>query len=189
MGTVIRKERDDLRAWQREFGSVVGLRAPGTFLAILRRKAASAGGRVIEFPTETTKLSSICHCCGTVTEKSFRERVHRCGCGITMQRDLYAAFLARFVGADEALHADQALVAWPGAEPLLRAAWSSATTPARGRLRPSAFGPASAVRSQSGLPAEEGTANADTRDVVASSSLGGENPGQVAVVALGTPRR
>jgi len=58
-----------------------------------------------------------------------------------MQRDLYSysAFLARCVGEDPVLHAGLAHKRWPGAEPLLRAAWSSATRPAHGRRKPSSF--------------------------------------------------
>jgi putative transposase len=189
MGTVIRKEKDDYRAWQREFGRTVGLRAPGLFTQILRRKAASAGGGVCEFPSEATKLSSACHC-GTITKKSLRERVHRCGCGVTMQRDLYSAYLARFVDTHHVLHAGQAQTSWPGADPLLRAAWSAAVQSAKGRLRPSAFGPAfAAARSQSASPAPEGVqANAEAQEVVAVALLNRESPGEAAVIPLRTPR-
>jgi len=76
----------------------VSLRAPGRFVSILRRKAASAGGRVVEFPTRPTRLSQVCHGCGAVEKKPLSLRVHRCGCGVEMQRDLYSAFLARCVG-------------------------------------------------------------------------------------------
>jgi putative transposase len=188
MGTVIQKEKDDYRAWQREFGRTVGLRAPGLFTQLLRRKAASAGGGVFEFPPEATRLSATCQC-GAVVEKSLRERVHRCGCGVAMQRDLYSAYLARFVDQNHALHADQAQLAWPGADPLLRAAWRAALQSAKGRLRPSAFGPVRSARSQSGSPAEEGVqANAEARDAVAVALLNRESPGKAAAIPLRTPR-
>ncbi len=184
MGKVIKLEKVPYRSYQRRFGRSVSLRAPGTFVAMLRRKAESAGGRVIEFPTKDTKLSQTCHHCGTVQKKPLAQRVHRCACGIVMQRDLYSAFLARCVGDDEMLHAGTARERWPGAEPLLRAAWSSATDPASGRLRPFSFGPRfQVVRSQSGAPVEEGTANVKARDGVA---LRRESPGETAVIALRT---
>ncbi len=184
MGKTIKLEQVSYRSYQRRFGRSVNLRAPGTFVAMLRRKAESAGGRVIEFPPQDTQLSQSCHHCGKVHKKPLSQRVHRCVCGIIMQRDLYSAFLAWCVGEDEVLHAGTARARWPGAEPLLRAAWSRATNPASGRLRPSSFGPSPSVRSQSGLPVEEGTANVEARDGVA---LRRESPGEAAVIALRTP--
>ncbi len=96
-----------------------------------------------------------------------------------MQRDLYSAFLARHTDREGVLHADQAQAAWSGAEPLLRVAWSKALQPAMGRPVPSTFGSPSASRSQSGSPAEEGTANADARDATIA--------GKTAVIPLRTP--
>jgi len=153
MGTVIRLEKIPYRAFQRAYGRSVSIRAPGAYVEILRRKAESAGGQVIEFPTRTTKLSQTCQC-GMVRKKPLSQRVHSCECGIEMQRDLYSAFLAWCVNDDGMLHADRARERWSGVEPLLRAAWSQATEPASGRLRPSSFG--ASPRSQSGSPAEGG---------------------------------
>jgi hypothetical protein len=187
MGRVIKTEQHSYRAMQRQYGRSVGVRAPGKFLAILRRKAESAGGRVIEFPTRQTKLSQVCHGCGAVKKKPLSQRTHRCECGVEMQRDLYSAFLARCVGEDGWLHVDLARERWSGAEPLLRAAWSSATQPANGRaFRPASFG--ASPRSRSGSPAEEGTAKAETPDAVALPCGSGESRGEAAVVALRTPR-
>ncbi|MCY0878644.1 MAG: RNA-guided endonuclease TnpB family protein [Firmicutes bacterium] len=187
IGRVIKTEKLSYHAMQRQYGRSVGVRAPGLFLAILRRKAASAGGRVIEFPTRPTKLSQVCHGCGRVQKKPLSQRIHACACGVEMQRDLYSAFLAWCVGEDHRLHAGLAHERWPGAEPLLRAAWSAATQPARGRTwRPSAFG--APPRSQSGSPAQEGTAQAEAPDGVAVAPAAGESRGEVAVVPLRTPR-
>lgn len=183
LGRVIKMERLSYRALQRRYGRSVSVRAPGMFVSILRRKAASAGGRVIEFPTPFTKLSQVCHGCGNVQKKPLSQRIHACTCGITMQRDLYSAFLARCVGEDGLLHVGLARTRWPGAEPLLRAAWSRATQPASGRaFRPSSFG--ASPRSRSRSPAEEGIAQAEVPDVVAA----GESREEVAVVPLRTPR-
>ena len=67
---------------------------------------------VTEFSTRTTKLSRTCHC-GQVRKKSLSLRWHRCPeCGATAQRDLYSAFLARFVLEDR-LKAGEAAQAWP----------------------------------------------------------------------------
>lgn len=187
MGRIIKTEKLSFRALQRQYGRSVGVRAPGKFVSILRRKAESAGGRVIEFPTRQTKLSQVCHGCGVVKKKPLSLRVHVCECGVEMQRDLYSAFLARCVGEDGMLHAGWALAAWPGAEPLLRAAWRIATQPASGRaFHPSSFG--AAPRSRSGSPAEEGTAKAEAPDDVAHAQACGESRGEAAVVPLRTPR-
>lgn len=100
MGRVIKTEKLSCRALQRQYGRSVGARAPGMFLSILRRKAESAGGGVIEFPAHRSKLSQVCHGCGAVRKKPLSLRVHACECGVEMQRDLYSAFLARCVGED-----------------------------------------------------------------------------------------
>lgn len=187
LGQVVKTEQLSYRALQRQYGRSVSVRAPGTFVSILRRTAASAGGRVIEFPTRSTRLSQVCHGCGAVEKKPLSGRVHRCECGVEMQRDLYSAFLARCVGEDHGLHAGLARMRWPGAEPLLRAAWSQATEPANGRAwRPSSFG--APPRSRSGSPAEEGIAQAEVPDVVAAARVAGESRGEAAVVPLRTPR-
>lgn len=187
VGKTIKTEKLSYRALQRQYGRSVGVRAPGMFVSILRRKAESAGGKVIEFPPHRARLSQVCHRCGAVRKKPLAQRVHACECGVTMQRDLYSAFLAWCVGEDGLLHADLARERWSGAEPLLRAAWSEATQPASGRaLRPSPFGTCS--WSRSGSPAEEGIAKAEVRDVVAHTQVCGESPEEVAVVPLRTPR-
>ncbi|MBX6377996.1 MAG: transposase [Clostridia bacterium] len=187
MGRVIKTEKLFYHAFQRQYGRSVSMRAPGKFVSILRRKAESAGGRVIEFPAHKPKLSQFCHGCGAVKKKPLSQRVHACACGVEMQRDLYSAFLARCVGENGWLHADRARERWSGAEPLLRAAWSQATQPASGRaFRPSSFGVA--PRSRSGSPAEEGIAKAEAPDGVAPAHAGGGSRGEAAVVPLRTPR-
>ncbi|MGA9382977.1 MAG: hypothetical protein WBV73_29805, partial [Phormidium sp.] len=53
-------------------------------------------------------------------------RIHQCDCGIYCQRDLYSAFLAKFVD-NNLFQVDQAKLAWMGTEPFLLAAWKQAT--------------------------------------------------------------
>ncbi|MBX6378787.1 MAG: transposase, partial [Clostridia bacterium] len=186
MGRTIKTEKLSYRALQRQYGRSVGVRAPGMWLSILRRKAASAGGQVMEFPAHRAKLSQVCHGCGAVKKKPLSQRVHACECGVEMQRDLYSAFLAWCVGENGWLHADRARERWSGAEPLLRAAWSQATQPASGRRQPSSFG--AAPRSRSGSPAAEGIAKAEAPEDVAPAHAGGGSRGEAAVVPLRTPR-
>ena len=90
-------------------------------------------------------------------------------------------------GEDHGLHADLARTRWPGAEPLLRAAWSQATELAKGRVRrPSSFG--ASPRSRSRSPVKEGIAQAEVPDVVAAVPTAGESREEAAVVPLRTPR-
>jgi hypothetical protein len=96
-GTEIRIERLSYRAWQRgHFSRSVRDRAPGMFVSLLRRKAESAGGKVVEFDTRSTALSQVC-VCGRRERKPLTLRVHRCPCGMEAQRDVFSAFLARHV--------------------------------------------------------------------------------------------
>ena len=76
-------------------------------MTILTRLAASAGGKVITVPTRSTKLSQTCQC-GQQKKKPLAQRVHLCSmCGLQMQRDLYSAYLIRFVDPETyPLHAD-----------------------------------------------------------------------------------
>jgi len=143
LGNLIKLEKLSYKAFQKLFGKSVGKRAPGEFVSHLKRKARSAGADVIEFSTHTTKLSQTCHQCGSIKKKSLSDRIHQCDCGILCQRDLYSAFLSKFVD-DNLLQVDLANLAWSGTEPFLLAAWRQATKKennlrVEGRV-PSSFG-------------------------------------------------
>ena len=61
-------------------------------------------------------------------KKPLRQRWHVCDCGVSAQRDLYSAYLARFVNPDTSvLKARQAADAWRRGEPLVQAATQHAT--------------------------------------------------------------
>jgi transposase len=179
MGNVFKLEKLSYLAFQRRYGRSVGMRAPGMFVEHLRRKAASAGAEVIEFPTRTTQLSQTCHNCGTVKKKSLSQRWHKCDCGIEAQRDLYSAFLAMCV-EDRRLNADRAKAAWSGVDALLQAALSQAAQRAAARLRraqaasgrttPLVSGASSSFglsgQRQSGSPVESSANASKTQDVV-----------------------
>jgi len=127
LGHDIRIEKNSYKSFQRTYGKAVGQAAPATFVATLSRKAESAGASVTVIPT-SLRLSQTC-LCGTIARKMLSERVHRCDCGITVQRDVWSAYLARFSVAVEGpfgpswrLDADQARAAWSGAESRLPAA-------------------------------------------------------------------
>ena len=184
MGDTFQLEKLSYRAFQRQFGRSVGFRAPGMFVERLRRKAESAGGVVVEFPTHPTRLSQVCHNCGTIAKKPLSQRWHQCDCGIVAQRDLYTAFLAMCVD-DERLDAGQARELWPGVDSHLQAAMSR-IQPANGGQLPSSFG---VYQSQSRSPVKSSVNAAKAQDVVppiASPQWQGE-PGRGCGIAR-TPR-
>ena len=151
IGKFIKTEKLSYRSFQKNFGRSVGFRAPGLFLNKLRYKAESAGGEVVEFKTRSTMLSQICQC-GYRKKKKLKERWHRCGnCGIYSQRDLYSAFLARYVIKDR-LDISQAQKAWVGVGTLLKQAMSKLNETAIGKIRFASFG---LGQSQSGLSVKE----------------------------------
>ena len=122
VGDTIITEQISYRAWQKQFGRSVGLRAPGMFLAILKRTVASTGGILVEVPTQRTKLSQYCHGCGAYVKKPLSLRWHQCPCGIgPVQRDLYSAFLAAHLNLQTFLPS-LAQATWESAETRLRAA-------------------------------------------------------------------
>jgi putative transposase len=174
LGNIIKLEKISYRAFQRAFGRSVNFRAPGMFVRDLKRKAESAGARVDEFPTRTTRLSQVCHSCGTVEPKPLSKRWHLCDCGIVAQRDLYSAFLAACVEG-ERLDAGRAKELWPGVDTLLQAALSRIDQPASGGRVPASFGlRASAGRSQSRSPVKAGVNAVEAQDGVPLASVSGE---------------
>src|SRR6266704_808539 len=124
VGNTIILEKISYKAWQKQYGKSVGLRAPGMFIELLRRTVASTGGTLSEVSTRTTKLSQYCHGCGQCLEKPLSQRWHQCACGIgPVQRDLYSAFLAAYLDpADPIPSCAQYVIPWEGAEARLRLA-------------------------------------------------------------------
>lgn len=143
LGNTFHLEQLSYRTWQRIYGKSVQLCAPGMFVERLARLAASAGGTMVAINPWRARLSQICPC-GRVKKKRRSERWHSCEqCGASAQRDLFSAFLARYVQPDSSLlNVGQAQAAWPAVEPLLQAAYEQAikNQPARGRSLPAAFG-------------------------------------------------
>lgn len=119
-------ENVSYRSFQKNFGRSVGNRAPSQFIATLTRKAEKAGGTLVAFSTRTTRLSQYDHSTGTYVKKPLSQRLHVFGgdAGAPVDRDVYSAFLARFVCKDQ-LDTRQVLAAWPSAEPLVRLPVSS----------------------------------------------------------------
>jgi len=57
LGRIIKTEKLSDKAFQKNFGRSVAVRAPGMFIDLLTRKAENAGGSVEHQNTRTTKLS------------------------------------------------------------------------------------------------------------------------------------
>jgi len=182
-GKEIRTEKLSYRAFQRNFGTSVGFRAPGLFVSMLKRKAESAGGCVEMLPTANLALSQIC-LCGQKKKKKLSQRWHQCDCGVSAQRDLFSAFLARHVQGGQ-LDAAGALESWPSAEPLLSRAASRFSQAARrnGNCRPRLPWRVG----QSGSSAKDGIAEAKARDAVAVGLPMRESPREADVVPVRTP--
>jgi len=61
----------------------------GMFINATMNKAEEAGSKVVLINPKLT--SQVCSRCGLVTPKKLSERIHRCGCGLEMDRDLNAS--------------------------------------------------------------------------------------------------
>ncbi len=141
-GDTVMAEKLSYEAFQRMFGRSIRDRAPGGFMNHLRRKAASAGGEVVEFPTRTTQLSQSCQC-GEVVKKPLSLRWHDCSCGVHAQRDLYSAYLGLHVQKECGgwrLDTESAREGWCAAESLLEKAVSGTVQAANGRPLPASLG-------------------------------------------------
>jgi hypothetical protein len=98
-GTDVACEKLDYVSWQKNFPRSVRDRAPGLLVEMMGRKAESAGGyRFYEYSPVTTALSQTC-LCGKRKKKPLAQRIHRCDCGITDDRDLFSAYLGLHVHA------------------------------------------------------------------------------------------
>ncbi len=121
MGTTITIETTSFKAWQKQYGRSIGLRAPGLFVAHLARIVAKTGGILYEVSAYQTKLSQYCHQCRQYHKKPRSQRWHTCPCGFgPVQRDLYSAFLLAYLEPEQTLPSVNQPV-WEGAEPRLRA--------------------------------------------------------------------
>jgi len=162
LGNIIKTEKLSFKAFQKLYGKSIGFRAPSLFLQLLSNKAENAGGYVEKINTRSTCLSQVCHNCSKKEKKSLSMRWHKCECGIVAQRDLYSAFLARFV-TDNKLDISECKKHWPGANLLLEQAMSKLNQTAIGKLRLSSFG---LSQRQSGSLVKDRSIANDIKDVV-----------------------
>jgi putative transposase len=122
LGTTVQTETISYKGWQKNFGRSSKVRGSGMFVALLGRKAASAGGSVVELNTRTLKMSQYDHITQECIRKPLSQRWHTLGKTHTLvQRDCYSAFLAMNVRDNQ--H-DPAILnkRWVAADPLLRRA-------------------------------------------------------------------
>jgi hypothetical protein len=121
MGNRIQIEQTSFKGWQKQYGRSIGLRAPGMFVAHLKRLVAKTGGSLIEVSPFQTRLSQYCHQCGQYHKKPRSQRWHHCSCGCgPVQRDLYSAFLLAYLEPEQT-KPSITQHDWEGAEPRLRA--------------------------------------------------------------------
>ncbi len=101
VSNVVKTEDLEYKKLQQRFGRSTSFRSPATFISILKRKIEASGGTFIEVNTYKTKLSQTCQC-SILKKKSLSERWHKCSnCKILVQRDIYSAYLVRYVSDDK----------------------------------------------------------------------------------------
>ncbi len=165
LGNSIQSETLSYRAFQKNYGKSVKVRAAGMFVEQLRRKAESAGGKLIDLHTWSLKLSQYDHPTKTYTKKPLSQRWHVLGDGSgVVQRDVYSAFI-------EAL--------WAAQKPaLLQTGWLR-SEPAK--IEP--FGKIAVATPSEQVVCNRGLAVGHGRDAVVAR----REPGDPNGFALGTP--
>jgi hypothetical protein len=121
-GKHIKTENVSVKGWQKRYGKAIAAKSPGFVQSELKRKAESAGGSFVKFSTQKTALSQI-HLSGECIKKKLSERVHHDVTGVVMHRDLFSAYLSRYVNEDGELSLQDAVNQYPGSEQILVEAW------------------------------------------------------------------
>lgn len=133
LGNIIPTEALSYLSFQKNYGRSAKVRAPGSFVSLLTRKAESAGGKVVELDTRRLRMSQYDHVLDACEKKPLSQRWHRLGGGNTLvQRDCYSAFLAKYA-TGSAHNPRQLEEAWTAAESLLRRAGLCVDEPASGK--------------------------------------------------------
>ena len=124
LGDTIQSETLSYLSFQKQYGRSSKVRAPGSMVDILRRKAERAGGGIVDLNTWSLKLSQYDHPTQTCTKKPLSQRWHVLGNGSgVVQRDVYSAFLARCVKGNTH-HPSHIEVMWAAQKPvLLQTGW------------------------------------------------------------------
>lgn len=120
-GNKIKTEKVSVKGWQKRYGKAISAKSPGFVQSELKRKAENAGGWFYKFSTQSTALSQM-HLDGSKIKKSLSERVHKDVTGFEMHRDLFSAYLSRYV-YDDLLSLKEAQSSFMGMEPSLVEGW------------------------------------------------------------------
>ncbi|MEN9871139.1 MAG: hypothetical protein RLZZ171_2127 [Cyanobacteriota bacterium] len=123
-GKNIKTENVSVKGWQKRYGKAIGAKSPGFVQSELKRKAESADGSFQKFSTRKTALSQT-HLNGERIKKSLSQRVHNDTSGFVMHRDLFSAYLARYVNDDDCLSMHDARQEYQRSESILRSAWQA----------------------------------------------------------------
>ena len=126
-GNIIKAEKVSVKGWQKRYGKAISAKSPGFVQSELKRKAENAGGQFITFSTQKTALSQT-HLDGSRIKKSLSQRVHRDVTGIVMHRDIFSAFLSRYINEDDTLSLQDAQYEYPRLEQTLWLAWQQYQT-------------------------------------------------------------
>ncbi|GET38861.1 transposase, IS608 family protein [Microseira wollei NIES-4236] len=121
-GKHIKTENVSVRSWQKRYGKAIRAKSPGFVQSELARKAENAGGSFTTFSTQKTALSQT-HLTGERIKKKLSDRVHYDQTGFAMHRDLWSAYLGRFVNEEGVLLLHLAVQQWERSEPYLHEAW------------------------------------------------------------------
>jgi hypothetical protein len=123
-GKSIKTENVSVKGWQKRYGKAIGAKSPGFVQSELKRKAESANGSFQKFSTRKTALSQT-HLNGERIKKTLSQRVHNDASGFVMHRDLFSAYLARYVNDDDCLSLHDARQEYQRSESILRSAWQA----------------------------------------------------------------
>ena len=182
IGKTAKIEKLSYRAWQRRFGRSSKVRGAGSFVSTLSRKAASAGGVLVELDARKLRLSQYDHPSGGYAKKPLSQRWHVLsdGSGI-VQRDIYSALLA-YCADGQGLHPSRIFEVWADRGPALRQAGWWREQPASGEAR--AF---PTVKPSERVACRRRRSGGHGRDAVALPARGAREPGDPAGEAFGTP--
>ncbi len=117
-GKEIKTENVSVKGWQKRYGKAISAKSPSFVQSEIKRKAENAGGSFTKFSTQKTALSQT-HLNGERIKKKLSERVHHDVTGVVMQRDLFSAYLSRYVNEDDKLSLQDAIDEYPGLEQIM----------------------------------------------------------------------
>jgi hypothetical protein len=163
-GKDIKTENVSVKGWQKRYGKAISAKSPGFVQSELKRKAEGAGGSFTKFSTQKTALSQT-HLSGERIKKKLSERVHLDVTGIVMHRDLFSAYLSRFINQDDELSLQDAVDRYPGTEPFLVEAWK--------RYQETAKRVGASESPRSGSPAEQFSRKLRKRSQIAARKKAG----------------